>query len=145
MKPQEIPPYDERAERLGRVIQAHRLRLGMSAGRLALACDMAPSAFFSYEIGRAFPLIRTLLRIGEALDAPAWDMMREAFAEGAPARGAALNGEPSAVAQMYAVIDSTGRVIRVAQTAVGAAAAIAGNGLRNVRISRIEIRQIGRE
>ena len=78
---------DVLADRIGRVIRAHRLAQGMSLGDLARASGLSKTILARIESGAGNPSIETLWRVSRALTLPA----RHAAGGG---RGAARARDP---------------------------------------------------
>ena len=85
------------ADRIGRVIRAHRLAQGMSLGDLARASGLSKTILARIESGAGNPSVETLWRVSRALTLPLGALLAEDEAprvRAIPARsGEALNAE----------------------------------------------------
>ena len=69
---------DTAAHHFGEVIRMRRLGAGMSQETLAAEADCHPTYISLLENGRRNPSLDKMLRLGRALNCPAWKLVREA-------------------------------------------------------------------
>ncbi|HZD52426.1 MAG TPA: helix-turn-helix transcriptional regulator [Woeseiaceae bacterium] len=65
------------AQHFGEIIQRLRISAGMSQETLAAEAECHPTYISLLERGRRNPSLNTMIRLGRALNRPAWKLVRE--------------------------------------------------------------------
>jgi len=69
------------AQRFGQIVRRRRLRSGMSQETLAAEAACHPTYISLVERGKRNPSLETMLKLGRALNYPAWKLVRETEAQ----------------------------------------------------------------
>ena len=77
MATEDATDLDVLADRIGRVIRAHRLAQGMSLGDLARASGLSKTILARIESGAGNPSVETLWRVSRALTLPLGALLAE--------------------------------------------------------------------
>ncbi len=69
---------DDIASALGQTIRRHRLAAQLTHEKLAERPSLHPNHISVLERGKRLPTVAVLIRIGDALGIPAWELLKEA-------------------------------------------------------------------